>query len=180
MLPQRSQWQVLPSTTINQKTRKQKGIIVSHHVLHHLSLQATRFSWHRWKMVTLQLLCLHSKDMLVLNWNICLISKFPGEETYLTCIDPTLVQSPIAISQLFLPPKQSYLLFIFWVVSSSGFLSPSSWHLSIFQKYLTSFCSTDNILPCYPLCSWNYLLYIISKEFCSSEVNLDNLSSPLT
>ena len=73
---------MLPSATINQKTRKRKGIIVSHHVLRHLPLSTTRFSRPQVEdgHSTAFMLTLKRYASTELKY-LSLISKFPGEET---------------------------------------------------------------------------------------------------
>lgn len=112
------------------KPESWRELSVSHFVLHHSSLSANRSSLQQVEdgHSTALMVTLKRSAHIELKY-LSLTSKFLGEGTWLTCLDPTLVQSPVAISQFFLPTQQSYLLFIFWVVSSFGLLFPSSWPL---------------------------------------------------
>lgn len=156
-------------------SRKPKGVSFSRHILC-CSLSANRFHLRGLGdgHFTPGMLTFKRSAHVELKC-LSLTSKFLGEGTRLTYLNPTLVQSPVTISQFFQPPQQSCLPFIF----ASGFLwSPFPIQqmtlLSFFLKYLRSFYSTDSALPCFSLLLGKCSLQTISKEFCQEKVVLNN------
>lgn len=108
---------------------------------------------------------LHTALMFTVKRSAHIEHRFLGQGTWLTHLTPTPVQSPWAISHLFLPPQQCYLLFVLWVIGSCGLFSIWPFCFLSFRNISAdSITPTASTLPCFPLLVLKYSLYIILKE----------------